>query len=46
MKFAEGHDYDELAEMFGTTAGALRMRVSRIRERLAGGADRPAGGRA
>lgn len=45
MKFAEGHDYDELAEMFGTTAGALRMRVSRIRERLAGGADRPAGGR-
>jgi RNA polymerase sigma-70 factor (ECF subfamily) len=35
MKFAEGHDYDELAEMFGTTAGALRMRVSRIRERLA-----------
>ncbi len=35
MKFAEGHEYDELAEMFGTTAGALRMRVSRIRERLA-----------
>ncbi len=43
MKFAEGHDYDELAEMFGTTAGALRMRVSRIRERLAGAADRPRG---
>ena len=36
MKFAEGHDYEALAEMFGTTAGALRMRVSRIRERLAG----------
>ena len=35
MKFAEGHDYDTLAEMFGATAGALRMRVSRIRERLA-----------
>jgi RNA polymerase sigma-70 factor (ECF subfamily) len=35
MKFAEGHDYDALAEMFGATAGALRMRVSRIRERLA-----------
>lgn len=35
MKFAEGHDYDTLAEMFGTTAGGLRMRVSRIRERLA-----------
>ncbi len=37
MKFAEGHEYDELAEMFGTSAGALRMRVARIRERLAGG---------
>ena len=35
MKFAEGHEYDALAEMFGTSAGALRMRVSRIRERLA-----------
>ena len=35
MKFAEGHDYDELAEMFDATPGALRMRVSRIRERLA-----------
>lgn len=36
MKFAEGHDYDALAEMFDSTPGALRMRVSRIRERLAG----------
>ncbi len=35
MKFAEGHEYDALAEMFGTSAGALRMRVARIRERLA-----------
>lgn len=35
MKFAENHEYEELAEMFGSTAGALRMRVSRIRERLA-----------
>ena len=35
MKFAEGHEYDELAEMFGSTASALRMRVSRIRARLA-----------
>ena len=35
MKFAEGHDYEALAEMFGSTPGALRMRVSRIRERLA-----------
>ena len=37
MKFAEGHEYDDLAEMFGTSAGALRMRVARIRERLARG---------
>ncbi len=35
MKFAENHEYEELAEMFDTTAGALRMRVSRIREKLA-----------
>jgi len=35
MRFAEGHDYEALAEMFGATSGALRMRVSRIRERLA-----------
>lgn len=35
MKFAEGHDYDALAEMFDSTPGALRMRVSRIRDRLA-----------
>lgn len=34
MKFAEGHDYDALAEMFDSTPGALRMRVSRIREKL------------
>lgn len=34
MKFAEGHEYEELAEMFGTSAGALRMRVARIRERI------------
>ena len=35
MRFAENHEYDELAEMFGTTSGALRMRISRIREKLA-----------
>lgn len=40
MRFAEGHDYDHLAEMFGTTAGACRMRISRIRERLAAKAGR------
>jgi len=40
MRFAEGHDYDHLAEMFGTTAGACRMRISRIREKLAAKAGR------
>ncbi len=40
MRFAENHDYDQLAEMFGTTAGACRMRISRIREKLAAKADR------
>ncbi len=40
MRFGEGHDYDELAEMFETTAGALRMRVSRIREKLSAKAGR------
>jgi len=35
MRFAEGHDYEQLAEMFGTTSGACRMRISRIREKLA-----------
>ncbi len=40
MRFAEGHDYDQLAEMFGISAGACRMRISRIRERLAARAGR------
>jgi RNA polymerase sigma-70 factor, ECF subfamily len=40
MRFAENHDYDELAEMFGTTSGACRMRISRIREKLAAKAGR------
>jgi RNA polymerase sigma-70 factor (ECF subfamily) len=40
MKFAENHDYDELAEMFDASPGALRMRVSRIREKLAARAGR------
>jgi len=43
MRFAENHDYDELAEMFDSTAGALRMRISRIRERLAARAGRDGG---
>ena len=36
MKFAENHDYEALAEMFDSTPGALRMRISRIREKLSG----------
>ena len=44
MKFAENHDYEALAEMFDTTPGALRMRVSRIREKLAARAGRPGQG--
>ena len=40
MRFAENHDYDELAEMFGTSPGACRMRISRIREKLADKAGR------
>lgn len=40
MRFAENHDYEELAEMFGASSGALRMRVSRIREKLAAKAGR------
>ncbi|MEI6240660.1 MAG: RNA polymerase sigma factor [Planctomycetia bacterium] len=43
MKFAEGHEYDALAEMFGSTSAALRMRVSRIRERLTAQEGRPLG---
>ena len=35
MRFDENHDYEQLAEMFGTSAGACRMRISRIREKLA-----------
>jgi RNA polymerase sigma-70 factor (ECF subfamily) len=44
MKFAESHEYEELAEMFDTTAGALRMRVSRIREKLAARSGTPGRG--
>ena len=34
MRFAEGHDYEHLAEVFGISPGACRMRISRIREKL------------
>ena len=44
MRFAENHEYDELAEMFGSTSGALRMRISRIREKLAAKAGPMLGG--
>ncbi|MFM8634678.1 MAG: RNA polymerase sigma factor [Planctomycetia bacterium] len=40
MRFAEGHDYEHLAEMFGISSGACRMRISRIREQLAAKAGR------
>ncbi|PHY03384.1 MAG: hypothetical protein CK530_01495 [Planctomycetaceae bacterium] len=40
MRFAENHDYEALAEMFGTSAGACRMRISRIREKLTATAGR------
>ena len=43
MRFAEGHDYDQLAEMFGISPGACRMRISRIREKLAAKAGRQFG---
>ena len=45
MRFAESHDYEELAVMFETPAGACRMRISRIREKLATKAERIFGDR-
>ena len=34
LRFVDGLDYDELSSMFGTTPGALRMRIARLRERM------------
>lgn len=34
LKYAEGYEYDELSGMFGMTPSALKMRVSRAREKL------------
>lgn len=34
LKHAEGHSYEELAEMFGLTESACKMRLSRAREKL------------
>jgi RNA polymerase sigma-70 factor (ECF subfamily) len=34
LKYAEGYDYEELAEMFGVSVSACKMRISRAREKL------------
>jgi RNA polymerase sigma-70 factor (ECF subfamily) len=34
LKYAEGYDYEELAEIFSMTPSALKMRVSRARDKL------------
>lgn len=34
LKYAEGHNYDELSEMFGLSASGCKMRISRARQRL------------
>jgi len=34
LKYAEGHDYDELAQIFDLSVSACKMRVSRAREKL------------
>jgi len=34
LKYAEGHDYDELAGIFGMSTSACKMRISRAREKI------------
>jgi RNA polymerase sigma-70 factor (ECF subfamily) len=34
LKYAEGYEYEELAEIFGASVSACKMRVSRAREKL------------
>ena len=34
LKYAEGHSYDELAEMFEVSVSACKMRISRARTKL------------
>jgi DNA-directed RNA polymerase specialized sigma24 family protein len=34
LKYAEGHSYDELAEMFELSVSACKMRISRARAKL------------
>jgi RNA polymerase sigma-70 factor (ECF subfamily) len=36
LKYAEGHSYDELAEIFGLSVSACKMRVSRACEKVRG----------
>ena len=34
LKYSEGHSHDELADMFGLSVSACKMRIARARERL------------
>ncbi|MEK6248267.1 MAG: sigma-70 region 4 domain-containing protein, partial [Planctomycetales bacterium] len=34
LKHAEGHSYDDLAEMFDMSVSACKMRLSRAKEKL------------
>jgi RNA polymerase sigma-70 factor (ECF subfamily) len=34
LKYAEGYDYEELAEIFDLSVSACKMRLSRAREKL------------
>jgi RNA polymerase sigma-70 factor (ECF subfamily) len=34
LKYAEGHNYEELSEMFDLTVSGCKMRISRARDRL------------
>ena len=34
LKYAEGHDYDELSAIFQLSPSACKMRISRAREKL------------
>lgn len=34
LKYAEGHDYEELAAIFGLSISACKMRISRAREKI------------
>ena len=34
LKYAEGYQYEELAEIFGLSTSACKMRLSRAREKI------------